>query len=198
MTRDPRASERSGVRTLIVAPVERGSGETITALHVAERLARQGDVVGFLASSFAQRFIPRRFQQRIWSLGPDGAENRRQWDRTLAEFRPDVVLFADYPLMTFPSGCVPLAREPGWVESLDAVDAALVTMDHFGFAQREHGFFMGPPHLGFFAYYDVPPVPSRMQIMLPCPMHDPGAVAGRVGQPFRYWDVPPSPPPLQS
>jgi hypothetical protein len=29
-----------------------------------------------------------------------------------------------------------------------------------------------------------------MHIMLPCPMHEPAAVAGRRGHPFRYWNVP--------
>ena len=180
------------MRTLIVAPVEDGAGETITALHVAERLVERGDVVGFLASPFARRFIEQRFGERIWPLGASGAGNREQWDRALAELRPDVVLFADYPLMFFPHGCVPLAREPGWAESLESVDALLVTMDHFGFVQdgAERGFFMGPPHLGFFAYYRVPPLPARMQVMLPCPMHEPGDVPGRSGEPFRYWDVP--------
>jgi hypothetical protein len=178
------------VRTLVVTPVEEGSGETITALHVAENLLGRRGTVGFLASPFARRFIERRFSERIWPLGASGAENRRQWDRALAELRPDVVLFADYPLMFFPSGCAPLAGEPGWVESLDAVDATLVTMDHFGFAQGERGFFLGPPHLGFHARYHTPRLPGRMHVMLPCPMHEPGAVAGRVGHPFRYWDVP--------
>jgi hypothetical protein len=29
-----------------------------------------------------------------------------------------------------------------------------------------------------------------MEIILPCPMNEPGLVDGRRGQPFRYWDVP--------
>ena len=180
------------MRTLIVAPVENGSGETITALHVAERLNDRGHVVGFLASPFARRFIEGRFPEHVWALGMDGAANHEQWRRVLAKFRPEVVLFADYPLMFFPRGSVPLALEAGWVESLESVDALLVTMDHFGFIQdgSERGFFLGPPHLGFFAYYHIPSLPARMRVMLPCPMHDPGAVSGRSGEPFRFWDVP--------
>ncbi len=180
------------MRTLIVLPVEGGSGETITALHVAERLADSGGTVGFLASSFARRFITPRLSEHLWSLGSIGAENQAQWDRALAAFRPDIVLFADYPLMFFPRGSAPLAREPGWVESLASVDALLVTLDHFGFSrgQTERRFFAGPPHLGFFAYYEIPAIPPEMRVLLPCPMHEPGPVADRAGQPFRYWDVP--------
>jgi Family of unknown function (DUF6365) len=180
------------VRTLIVAPVADGSGETITALHVAERLAARGGTVGFLASPFARRFIESRFPDPIWALNDDGSHNVVQWNRALAEMRPDIVLFADYPLMFFPRGCVPLGHEPGWAASLESVSAILVTLDHFGFAQgaEERGFFMGPPHLGFAAYYRLPALPAAMKVMLPCPMHEPGAVDGRVGEPFRYWDVP--------
>ncbi len=180
------------MRVLIVAPVESGSGETITGVHVAERLAASGEVAGFLASSFAQRFLTPALRRHVWPLGASGTENRAQWDRALADFRPDVVLFADYPLMFFPHGSAPLAREPGWVESLTSVDALLVTMDHFGFSQNgeERGFFLGPPHLGFFAHYHIPALPPGMGQMLPCPMHEPGEVVGRPGQPFRYWEVP--------
>jgi hypothetical protein len=177
-------------RTLVVTPVQDGSGETITALHVADEITARGGIVGFLASPFARRFIEPRVPARVWPLGVKGGENRRQWDRALAELRPAVVLFADYPLMFFPNGCAPLARETGWVESLEAVDATLVTMDHFGFGQREHGFFLGPPHLGSHLYHRTPPLPGRMHVMLPCPMHEPGAVPGRLGVPFRYWDLP--------
>jgi hypothetical protein len=178
------------MRTLIVTPIEQGSGETITAVHLAERLAGSGGAVGFLASASASRFLEPRFSGRIWPLGTDGPDNRRQWGIALRELAPDVVLFADYPLMFFPSGCAPLAMEPGWVDELDEVEATLVTMDHFGFSGASGGFFMGPPHLGFFAYYSLPPLPRRMQVMLPCPMHEPRDVPNRIGRPFRYWDVP--------
>lgn len=177
------------LRVLLVTPVAEGSGETITALHVAESLAARGDEVRFLASPFAARFLAGAFAGRIDELTADGVENHDRWRRTVAGFRPEVVVFADYPLLFFPRGSCPLGRVPGWREGLEEVDATLVTLDHFGFAQRTEGMFMGPPHFGLH-YQEFAPLPERMHVLLPCPMHEPGAVEGRRGEPFRYWRLP--------
>src|SRR5262249_7397137 len=125
----------------------------------------------------------------LLALGSDGPSNVALWDQALRQFRPNAVVFADYPLMFWRNGMVPLAREPGWKEGLSKLQAWLVTLDHFGFAQCTMGMFFGPPHLtNEYHWFDA--IPERMQIMLPCPMHEPCAVADRKGHPFRYWDAP--------
>ncbi len=177
------------MKVLLVTPVDVGSGETVTARYLAALLTRNGHRVHFLASAFATRFLQDEFAGNISALGQDGPANVVTWARTLDRFKPDVIVFADYPLMFWSSGLAPLAREPGWEEGLLETDIPLVTLDHFGFAQGEMGIFLGPPHLTH-QYHRFEALPERMQIMLPCPMHAPGAVAGRKGTPFRYWDVP--------
>ena len=177
------------MRVLFVTPVEQGSGETITVLHMARTLVAEGNEVRFLASAFAEWFLGTTFGPTVRQLTSSGSRNRELWEEALALFDPDVVVLADYPLLFFADGVSPLAAERGWVASLDSVRPCLVTLDHFGFAQREMGMFVGPPHLTF-GYQLFPAVPERMRILLPCPMHEPGPVAGRRGHPFRYWDVP--------
>jgi hypothetical protein len=178
------------VKILLVAPVEQGSGETITAMHVGETLAQRGHDVLFLAAPFARRFLDGPFPGRVWTLGDDEGENHGTWLRALRTFPPDAVVFADYPHLFFSTGVSRLAGHAGWIESLDDLDALLVTFDHFGFAQREMGMFFGPAHITTFQYTFFPAIPKRMQILLPCPMHEPGPVDDRRGTPFRYWDVP--------
>lgn len=177
------------MRVLFVAPVEQGSGETITCLHLADNLTRNGHDVLFLASAFASRFLGDQFPDRIRLLGSDGRANRRAWDAVLHEFRPNIVVFADYPLLFFATGAAPLIDDPVWCESLESLPVCLATLDHFGFAQEEMGMFFGPPHLSFH-YQKFPAIPKRMHILLPCPMHEPGPVNGRRGYPFRYWHIP--------
>ena len=177
------------MNVLLVTPVEVGSGESVTARYLAMLLAGRGHRVHFLASQFASRFLQDKFAGQISALGSDGPTNVETWSRTLQEFRPDVIVFADYPLMFWRTGLAPLALEPGWEPSVRALDIPLVTLDHFGFAQGEMGIFLGPPHLTHH-YHRFEAIPDAMQVMLPCPMHEPGAVAGRKGTPFRYWDVP--------
>lgn len=180
------------LRVLMVAPVLEGTGEILTALQVATQLMRRGAKVGFLATPLARQMVQPECDAPFWPLSEHVDDNVRAWDRALLEFRPNVVLFADYPLMFFPGGAAPLVRKAGWIASLDRVDAALVTFDHFGFAQGQRSMFLGPPHLGFFTLYELPALPERMHVLLPCPMHDPGPVAGRNGTPFKLWEAPPA------
>jgi hypothetical protein len=174
---------------LFVVPAEQGAGETITVLHVADRLVSAGHDVRFLATPFARRFLEPRFPSRVAVLTGSGRRNRELWDEALVDFRPNAVVFADYPLLFFRFGVAPLVDEPGWAESLEDADACLVTFDHFGFAQGEMGVFLGPAHLTM-SYQFIPAIPTRLHVMLPCPMHEPGTVEGRRGEAFRYWDVP--------
>jgi hypothetical protein len=177
------------MRVLFVCPVTIGSGETITSIHFAEDLLAGGHDVAFIASQFAEGFIGAAVPVPVDVFSESGGDNFRLWRRTVADFAPDVIVFADYPLMFFPLGVVPLAGVPGWVDSLGELAARLVTLDHFGFAQGQRTLFLGPPHLGL-GMLGLPALPDGMEVLLPCPMHEPGPVDGRIGQPFRYWDVP--------
>ena len=176
------------MKVLFVAPVQQGSGETMTVLHMARQLVASGHQVRFLAAEFAGRFLRREFDREVLPLSGSGPINRARWEEALVTIDPDAVVFADYPLLFFP-GVAPLAAEPGWIESLDHVRACLVTLDHFGFAQHPMGVWMGPAHLTL-AYQWIPALPERFRILLPCPMHEPSPVEERRGDPFRYWDVP--------
>ena len=182
-------SETIRMKVLFITPVLHGSGETITSIHVARQLKEKGHEVLFLASQQAGRFIAKEFPQQVWEFGEKGPDNFRIWEKALHEFRPDIVLFADYPLLFCEGGVPSLVLEKGWNASIEGLDQCLVTFDHFGFAQQEMGVFFGPPHLAG-VYQKFPAIPQRMQILLPCPMHEPVEVNGRRGVPFRYWEVP--------
>ena len=177
------------MNVLLVTPVEVGSGETVTARYLARMLVRRGHDVLFLSSSFAAGFLRDEFAENTWILGAHGPTNVALWWEAIRTRRPDVIVFADYPLMLWRIGVAPLAREPGWVDFVLDLQIPIVTLDHFGFAQGPMGLFFGPPHLTH-EYHRCEAIPERMRIMLPCPMHEPGNVPGRHGEPFRYWDVP--------
>lgn len=176
------------MKILFVTPVKLGTGETITAFHMAQHLVASGHDVAFLASPLAARIVGPSFGS-ITTLGPTLAENERLLHAMVADGRPDIVVFADYSLLAFPGGTSPLMGPSGQVAGLDDLDAGLATLDHFGFSQQESGLFIGPAHLSFH-FQTFPTPPARMHMLLPCPMHEPTEVAGRRGQPFRYWDVP--------
>lgn len=177
------------MRVLFVTPVEIASGETITALHMAEKIVENGSNVLFLSSAFARQFLEKQFPQEIREFTDDGHRNRTIWDTSLREFQPDAIVFADYPTLFFSSVTTPLAGKEEWVRSLEEIDACLVTLDHMGFAQQAIQICLGPPHLSLH-FETLPAIPDRMHILLPCPMHEPSHVNERKGKPFRYWDVP--------
>ncbi|MDQ3980594.1 MAG: DUF6365 family protein [Actinomycetota bacterium] len=174
------------MRALFVTPSEVSSGEAVTALRMADEICRAGGEVRFLASRFTARLAPAIESLEI--LGPDPSENVRTWDRVAREFRPETVVFADYPLLFFANGVAPLVSED-WLSRLDGTGPALVTLDHLGYAQGPKTLFFGPSHLSFHAA-TFPALPEPMRVLLPCPSHDPGEDRSRTGIPFRYWDPP--------
>lgn len=163
-------------RILIVTPHTLSHGESITAIHVAKDVARHGWEVSFVSSPNTAALIPPPFE--AWTLGGDLQENQRVWSRAVERTRPNLVLFADYPLLAVEAGSVPLADE-AWIERLERLDAALLTFDHLDLARERAS--RDADRLPC-----IPP-PDRMGILLPCPIHDPCRQAGPKRAFFRYW-----------
>ena len=175
----------AGRRVLFVTPCIFSSGESITALHTAADLIAHGVDCWFAASAQACRILGPRFVGRIVALGETLDENQARWREAMTTLRPDAIIFADYPLLFFSSGTVPLA-DANWAAELEAFTGALLTLDHMGYAQRRQVVYFGPPHLTFGAEVTVD-LPARMEILLPCPTHEPAATPKRRGVPTRYW-----------
>ena len=176
------------INVLFVVPSEVSSGEAITALHVAECLAAKGGRMHFLASDFTAYFLEGPFPRGVTRFTQDRDSNCQIWLDLIRDFVPDLILFADYPLLFFSSGAPPFAGD-AWASSLESLDIPLVTFDHLGYAQRPVSIYFGPPHLSFHCE-TLRAAPANMHILLPCPVQEPGFVPGRRGIPFRYWDLP--------
>ena len=181
------------MRVLFVTPSDTGSGEAVTAAHLAERLARRGVHVAALTSPSTEAFFSGGGADTTVALTGDRAQNRLLWDRTLERLRPQAIVFADFPLMYFSSGVPPLADDE-WLEGLADSEAVVATLDHLGYAQRAQQVFFGPSHCSLHCE-TLPQTPAWIPLLLPCPMQPPGPIAGRRGIPVRYWDLPLSLPP---
>lgn len=166
------------MRILFVTPHALSSGEAVTALHAAEQAVRRGATVGFLASPRTAGFLAHCNPETLRELTHDLATNRRLFESMLTDFRPDVVVFADYGVLTEERGGLPLVDDT-WEAFLEGVDAALVTFDHLGLEQPTCNLPGGQIAR-----------PSRMRVLLPCPLHEPGTVPGRLGIPFRSFEPP--------
>jgi hypothetical protein len=175
------------VKVLLVTTTQ--SSETVTAVHVAQNLVGRGHRAAFVASSYACRQIPSRFLEHVFELTGDVEANLCIWNRALETFAPDIVAFADYPILASPRSSSPLGSHREWRASLQGLRACLVTFDHLGFAQCQQELNIGPRHLCS-QTVTFPTVPDGMRTMLPCPMHHPGPLEGRQGDPFRYWSLP--------
>jgi Family of unknown function (DUF6365) len=149
-------------------------------------MKREGHRVHFLASGFTAAFVRSRVPDTVIELGNDLAANQLAWARAVREVRPTAVVFADYPLLTFSSGTVPL-RDQAWEAQLDRSGADMFTLDHLGYAQQPRLIFFGPAHRTI-GVQRVAPIPPGMQVLLPCPLHDPATTQLR-GLPFQYWEA---------
>ena len=176
-------------RVLFVNPVLDGSGEIITTLHMGRDLRRKGCEAHFLGTALARRLLDRDFGDRVRPLDANPRENLEQWKTAMREVSPDAIVFADLPFFWLDQGTVQLGSPEQLLESLEAVDVPVFTLDHFGMAQQPCNLFFGPPHL-VQRPSRIPALPDYVHRLLPCPMHEPSELPGRTGVPFRYWDVP--------
>jgi hypothetical protein len=173
---------------LFFAPAEASSGESITAFRIASSAVDAGDTVCILVSPFAARFCPPRLASACRPLVGLPETVKTMWYDAVRDFRPEAIVFADYPLLSF-SADTNLPASKDWLRDLEDLDVALFTLDHLGYAQRPGTIYFGPPHLSMYAK-TMPPVPSRMRLLLPCPVQEPGPIAGRRGTPVTYRDLP--------
>ena len=166
-------------RVLIVTPHTLSSGEAITAVHVANELTQHGSCVRFLASRHTATLVPAHFEVTVF--GGTLEENQIIWTQAQQDFRPTLVLFADYALLSDKAGSIPLANGP-WIDALNCLEASLLTFDHLDLARERPAKWAN----------QLPAIrpPDRMGILLPCPVHTPTRPAGRRGMPFRYWKPP--------
>jgi hypothetical protein len=176
------------MRVLFVTPSDTGSGEAVTAVHIAERLARRGARVAAMTSPSTAAFFSEKFVDQTVVLSGERERNRRLWEQTLEKLQPQAIVFADLPLMFFSSGVPPLADD-AWLNRLADAGAVVTTLDHLGYAQRAQQVFFGPAHCSLHCE-TLPETPEWIPLLLPCPMQPPGPVAGRRGTPVRYWDLP--------
>jgi hypothetical protein len=170
------------MRALFVTPSEISTGEAVTVLHMALDITRRQGECAFLASPFTAGLLEEAFPGRVRRLITTAPANREVWTRTVEEFAADVIVFADYPLLRFATGSVPLVDE-GAIAAL-ADSTVIVTLDHLGYAQGPGRIYFGPAHISMQSE-TLPSLPEWMQILLPCPMNAPDAGTRR-GTPFQF------------
>ena len=181
------------MRALFVAPMQRSFGEAATVVAMVRDLAKQGHAACVLASAELADSIRARVGVAVHKLGAELSSNQAQWHSTVDRFDPSHVIFADFPMLAgFTSGVAPLCT-PSWTRQLMAMDTAVFTLDHLGYGQQPMPLYFGPPHLCR-RPVTIPVLPAGMASLLPCPVHEPGSVAGRRGTPFSI-PLPPSPRP---
>lgn len=170
------------MRVLFVAPMQRSSGEAATVLLMARALLEERCEVRVLASTELVPSLRSQLPAEVRALTSDRDDNVEAWQRTVTDFAPSHVVFADFPMLSFSSGAAPLWC-PRWLGLLERSRARLLTLDHLAYGQRPTELYFGPPHLCRHPER-IPEIPARMGCLLPCPIHEPGSVPGRRGAPF--------------
>ena len=165
------------MKALFVTPNSSGSGEAITALHMGQRLASAGHQVSYLTHPYCRGFLERGAAGEVREISNADSEVQRVWERALSDFRPDLIVFADYPLLYLSrrgKRLLECLEEP----ALDEIDVKLATLDHLGLAQGPMTIPFGPPHCTLTAHY-LPAIPGRIEILSPCPIQSPKGRSGR-------------------
>jgi len=181
------------VRALFVTPTWMATGETATALALAESIVSDGGDARFLASAPAAQIARPRFGDRVREMTGDLAANQLEWRRLIEEVDPNVVVFSELRsfLALRLNRQYPLA-DLKWLRELNGLDALLVAIDHVGSTPSVQKLMARlSSHLFFRMIANAwRPIFERMCILLPCPLHEPGKVEGRQGHPYRSMTMP--------
>lgn len=171
------------MRALFVAPVTEATGETLTAVSAADDFAVGGHDLAWLVSPRASGLVPEALRgTAMRQLGPQREENLAAWRDLVGEFGPDIVVFADYPLLFLSGTACPLWERESELQFVgpDSQVPASVTFDHLGLTQLEGREIRVGPLPSTAAIREVP-LPADMSALLPCPLHEPEPRAGGRG-----------------
>ena len=156
-------------------------------------MAAAGGEAWFLASPLAAQLLRPRFPDRVRELAPRLAENHRRWRILVDEVRPHAIVFSE--LYSLLAGArdrrAPLATLP-WLAELARGRAALLWLNLMGSTRLLRGWVQAP-RAGWRARAAArlwARLLERTTVLLPCPLHEPGPVEGRVGAPYRTLGLP--------
>ncbi len=181
------------VRALFVTPTWMATGETATALALAESIVADGGEAWFLASAPSAQIVRPHFGDRVREMGGDLAANQALWRRLIEEADPNVVIFSELRsfLALRMNRQFPIA-DLRWLRELSGLDALLVSIDHVGSTPSIQKLMARLSSQPFFRLIAGAwrPIFERMCILLPCPLHEPRKVEGRQGHPYRSMTMP--------
>ena len=181
------------VRALFVTPTWMATGETATALALAESIVSGGGDAWFLASTPAAQIVRPQFGDRVQEMTGDLAANQLQWRRMIQEIDPNVIIFSELRsfLALRLNRQYPLA-DLRWLRELNGLDALLVAIDHVGSTPSVQKLMARLSSHMFLRLIANAwrPIFERMCILLPCPLHEPGRVEGRQGHPYKSMAMP--------
>ena len=181
------------VRALFVTPTWMATGETATALALAQSIVTGGGDAWFLASAPAAQIVRPHFGDRVREMTGDLEANQEQWHRMIEELDPNVVIFSELRsfLALRLNRQYPLA-DLRWLRDLDGLDALLVAIDHVGSTPSVQKLMARLSSQMFFRLIAKAwrPIFERMCILLPCPLHEPARVEGRQGHPYKSMAMP--------
>jgi hypothetical protein len=179
------------MRTLFVCTPSKAYGEVNAAIPLARGVVDRGGEVWFIASPLAADVAWSAFPGRVFTLTGDRQFNQSLFWRVCGKFRPDLIVFVELYEILRPG------RKPDcplidstWLRRIDSIPAEFVFLD----------FIVHVPLLREIAdciacsrRFDRPALRtflSRLRVMLPCPLNEPGPVEGRCGIPYRTDTLP--------
>jgi hypothetical protein len=176
------------IRAIFVALLGGSFGELTSALALAERVTEDGGEVCFLASPGAAKIIESGFPYRVSTMTPSVSTNHGIWWQAVRDFRPNVVVFSEvyefFARHMYPG--YPSLINWKWLKEIEGFDGCLVWIDVMGFmpfAEKSLARLSSPPRF-------MRSFLERLQVMLPCPSHDPAVLEGREGFAYRSIDLP--------
>jgi hypothetical protein len=178
-------------RVLFLLSPSRAYGEINVAVPLAKGLADLGAEVWFVASALAARIASKHFAGRVFTMGPNREANQVTFWRTVKKFRPNLIVFSELYEILQPRRMPECPLVDGeFLQDINNLDAALVFLDFITHVPALREIASCAECASPFGQTNLTSFLQRLQVVLPCPLNEPGEVSERRGVPYRVQGLP--------
>ena len=179
------------MRAVFVCTPSKAFGEVNAAIPLARSIVQAGGEVWFVASPLAAGLASQSFEGSVFTLSGNREFNQSLFWLVVGKFRPDVIIFVEFYEILRPKrtpDCPLIDRN--WLRRMASVAGEVVFLDFIAHVPMLREISDCPRCCNMFDRTSLRAFFRRLRVLLPCPLNEPGRVAGRCGIPYRTGALP--------
>jgi Family of unknown function (DUF6365) len=179
------------MKVLLICAPSRAFGEVNSLVQLARSIVANGGEVWFLASPLAADVAKSHFPHRVFQMTPELDQNQIMFWRIVKKFRPDTIVLAElYEILRPRRKAECPFISPRWLYDTAELECNLVFVDFIAHVPMLRDIAECDFCSERFGRDSLRRFLERLWVILPCPLNEPGPIAGRCGIPYKAQSLP--------